>query len=269
MSAMRTHRTEPAAAGWLLSLSMHAALAALLLYGAYLGKYLPLGGAHPGTAAAGTVHVGLVSSVPGGAIPMPSPVVTPTKNRLANDQQGPGITRPMRAAAPRNSVALPSYQREDLARKQLAADLKKLARADPQAHDPRVHYGAGGFVSFNSTTSTQGAGGSGGMSFGDANFGNLYTDWVNHLRDRLQFYWNQQPRDPTLPGGEKVTVRLTVHASGLVDGIGYISRSPSLEVNNMAFTSVKQLAAAEQFPLPAGYTKSSLVITVTFELYSN
>lgn len=265
--ATRIHRTEKAGAGFLLSLCLHAALVVLVVSSAWLGKYLPLGGAHPGTAAAGSITANLVSKVPGGAIPMPSPVVLPTKNRLANDLPAPGISRPLaRVAAPRNSVALPSYQPEKLARKQAEEELRKLAQADLQKNDQRVPYGAGGRVSFSSTTSTQGAGGSGGMSFGDANFGNLYTDWVNHLRDRLQFYWNQQPRGPGLPAGQRVTVTLTVRRQGQIDSIHYISRAASLAINSMAFQSVEQMAAAERFPLPPGYARDSLVVTVAFEL---
>jgi len=266
----RSYRTARAAGGGLwLSLGLHAGLASLMIWGAWLGKYLPLGGAHPGTAAAGSMTANLVSKVPGGAIPMPSPVVVPTKNRLATDMTAKGVSRPRRAAAPRQSIALPTYHPENLARKEALADLKKLARADRVPHDQRVPYGGGGRVSFSATTSAQGAGGSGGMSFGDANFGNLYTDWVNHLRDRLQYYWNQQPRDPSLQAGQKVTVTMTVHRTGLINAIGYVSRSASVEVNSMAFQSVQQMAAAEQFPLPAGYAKSSLTVSVTFELNGN
>ncbi|MGH9395069.1 MAG: TonB C-terminal domain-containing protein [Terriglobales bacterium] len=264
---MPVQRTRAGGSGGLLgSLVLHGALAGLVVYGAWLGKFLPLGGAHPGTAAPGSIQANLVASVPGGAIPMPSPVLTPTKNRLASDLEAEGVSRPRPLAAARRSIALPAYKPEDLARKQALADLRKLAQADRQKNDPRVPQGTGGKVSIGATSSAQGTGGGGGMSFGDANFGNLYADWVNRLRDRLQFYWNQQPRDPTLPAGAKVTVTLTVHRSGLIDSIHYISRSGSLEVNNMAFQSVRQLAAAEQFPLPPGYAPSSLTVSVVFEL---
>jgi len=252
--------------GFVLALLLHAGLVALFLYGAWLGHYLPLGGAHPGSAAAGSITANLVSTVPGGAIPIPSPVIAPTKNRLASDNPAPGISKPPpRAAAPKHSVALPAYQPENLARKQALADLRKLAQSDAKADD-RVHYGTGGRVSFSATTSAQGAGGSGGMSFGDANFGNLYAAWVNHLRDRLQYYWNQQPRDPSMPAGAKVTVTLTVHRIGNIDAIHYVARTNSVAVNAMAFATVQQLAQQERFPLPADYGKDSLVVTVAFQL---
>lgn len=251
----------------LFALGLHAALGGVILYGAWLGNVLPLGGAHPGTAAAGAIHANLVSQVPGGAIPMPSPVVAPTQNRLANDLPAEGKSRPVHRQAPRHSVALPSYSPEAMARKQAAAELKQLAKADRSpTPDNRVAYGAGGRVSFPATSSAQGAGGNGGVSFGDANFGNLYTDWVNHLRDRLQYYWNQQPRDPVVPAGLKVTVTMTVHRGGSVDSIHYLNRASSVEVNDMAFQSVKQMAAAERFPLPPGYGHDSLVVTVTFQI---
>lgn len=266
--AERMQRKESGWGGFGLSLLLHGGLLALVLSSAWLGKYLPLGGAHPGSAASGSITANLVSQVPGGAIPMPSPVITPTKNRLANDLAAQGITRPQpRAAAPRHSVALPSYQPELLARKEAQADLRKLARADAtRTRDNVVPYGAGGRVSFSATTSAQGGGGSGGMSFGDANFGNLYTDWVNHLRDRLQYYWLQQPRGPGLPVGTKVTVTLTVHRAGQVDSVHYVQRSGSLAVNAMAFQSVQEMAQQERFPLPPGYTRDSLEVSVTFEI---
>lgn len=265
--ATGVQRTEKAGAGFLLSICLHGGLVVLFFSGAWLGKYLPLGGAHPGTAAAGSITANLVSKVPGGAIPMPSPVVLPTKNRLANDLPAVGISRPRpRPAAPRNSVALPAYNAEKTARQQAQEELRKLAQADLHPKDQRVPYGAGGRVSFSATTSAQGGGGSGGMSFGDANFGNMYTDWVNHLRDRLQYYWNQQPRGPGLPTGQRVTVTLTVHRQGQIDSVHYISRAASLAINAMAFQSVEQMAAAERFPLPPGYGRDSLVVTVAFEL---
>lgn len=271
MSRERTHRTEPGgAAGFLFSLLLHGGIVVLVVAGAWLGHYLPLGGAHPGTAAAGSINANLVSKVPGGAIPMPSPVTVPTKNRLANDlPDAPGISRPLPAAAPRNSVALPAYKPETLARKQAEADLRKLTQAEREKNDQRVPYGAGGRTSFSATTSTQGLAGGGGMSFGDANFGSLYADWVNHLRDRLQYYWMQQPRDPSLQAGLKVTVTLTVHKDGLIDTIRYVDRSSSVAVNEMAFQTVNEVANSERFPLPPGYAQSSLVVTVAFELSGN
>lgn len=264
----RTQTTGKAGlGGFALSMALHGSLLGLVIYGGWLANYLPLGGAHPGTAAAGAIHADLVSKVPGGAIPMPSPVTAPTKNRLASDNPSPGVTRPKpHAAAPRNSVALPSFKPENLARKQAMADLRKLAQADAKPHDQRVPYGAGGPVSFSATSSAQGAGGSGGMSFGDANFGSLYAAWVNHLRDRLQYYWNQQPRDPSMPAGEKVTVTLTVHRAGSIDSVRYISRASSVAINAMAFQSVEQMAQQERFPLPPGYAHDSLAVTVAFVL---
>ncbi|HEY7837876.1 MAG TPA: TonB C-terminal domain-containing protein [Terriglobales bacterium] len=266
MSEMRTHRTERAGWGFALSLLLHGGLAAVVVTGAW--QYLPLGGAHPGTAAAGSIQANLVSTIPGGAIPMPSPVIAPTKNRLANDLPGEAVSTPLpRRAAPPKSIPLPSINPEDLAREAARADIRRLAQADREKKpDNRVAYGAGGRVSFSATSSTQGAGGSGGMSFGDANFGNLYTDWVNHLRDRLQYYWNLQPRYPGLPAGQKVTVRLTVRRSGSVDSIAYVSRSSSVDVNAMAFNAVSQMAQAEHFPLPAGYQHDALTVSVAFEL---
>lgn len=264
---MRVERAATGGIGSLLgSLALHLGLVGLVVYGAWIGKLLPLGGAHPGTASAGTIEAHMVSTVPGGAIPMPSPVVAPTKNRLANDLEAEGISRPHAAAADRQSIALPAYDPESLARKEALKDLRKIARADREKNDDRVAYGAGGKTSINATSTAQGLGGNGGMSFGDANFGNLYTDWVNHLRDRLQYYWSLQPRGPGLPAGTKVVVTLTVHQNGQVDRIGYLSRSGSLEINGMALASVQQMAGAERFPLPAGYNKSSLSVSVAFEV---
>lgn len=266
MSESRTHRTDRAGWGFALSLVLHGGLAAFVVTGAW--QYLPLGGAHPGTAAAGSISANLVTSVPGGAIPMPSPVVAPTKNRLANDLPGESVSKPVpKTVAPKKSVPLPSINAADIARKAAAADIRKLAQADKRKEpDNRVAYGAGGRVSFNATSTNQGTGGGGGMSFGDANFGNLYTDWVNHLRDRLQYYWNQQPRYPGLPAGAKVTVTMTVHSSGLINSIRYVTRSNSVDVNSMAFNAVTEMSQAEKFPLPDGYQHSSLVVSVAFEL---
>ena len=252
--------------GLLLSLALHGALAGTVFLAGWT-RYLPLGGQHPGTAAAGALQAKLVSKVPGGAILMPSPVTQATKNRLANNMAGQAVSRPRPRAAPRRSVALPSYLPENLARQQAAADLRRLARADsPKRRGQKVPYGAGGPVSFSASNSVQGAGGGGGLSFGDANFGYLYTDWVNHLRDRLQYYWNEQPRFPGMPSGVKVKVTLTVQRAGTIDAIRYVGLSPSVQVNAMALRTVRQLAKAERFPLPAGYGPSQLVVTVAFEL---
>ncbi|MGH9413319.1 MAG: TonB C-terminal domain-containing protein [Terriglobales bacterium] len=251
---------------WIFSLCLHAVLAFVLVYGAWLGHYLPLGGKHPGTAAAG-IQVDMVSRLPGGAIPIPSKVVTPTKNRLANDLPAVGVSKPVRRPrAPKHSVALPAYNPIAVARKQAETEARELARADPLKHQHRVNYGAGGRVSFPATSAAQGNSGGGGVSFGDANFGSLYTDWVNHLRDRLQYYWNQQPRDPVLPAGIKVTVTMTVERSGRIDSIHYLHRADSVEVNNMAYSAVQAMSAAERFPLPPGYQHGSLVVSVTFEI---
>lgn len=63
-----------------------------------------------------------------------------------------------------------------------------------------------------------------------------------------------------------MTVTMTVHTAGTIDSIHYLNRADSVEVNDMAFQSVKQMASQERFPLPQGYNHSSLVVTVTFQI---
>lgn len=257
--------------GLLLSVLGHAALIGLIFFGARLFPKLLLGGQHPGSAGQGTLQADLVATVPGGAIPMPSPTDVVTKNRLANENPGETITRPTPPPKPPpDAISLPTRRRKftpkDLALAQAQRELNQLARADvPKQPDLRAQYGAGGAASF-SYSMTQGVGGGGGIAFGDAAFGAQYAAWVNHLRDRLTLYWARQHRDPSVPVGRLVYVEFTVVRAGQINGIGFAERSNVPELDSMALHAVQQMAAAETDPLPPGYPHSTLDVRVSFEL---
>lgn len=255
----------------LLSALGHGALIGLIFFGARLFPHLFLGGQHPGGAGQGTIQANLVSSVPGGAIPMPSPTDTITKNRLANNNPGMAVSRPVRAPKPPpDAIRLPARRRhftpKDLTMEQAQHELDRLARADVSKQpDNRADYGAGGPASF-SYSMTPGVGGGGSLAFGDAAFGSQYAAWVNHLRDRLTFYWAQQYRDPAVPVGRLVYIQFTVDRSGHLSNVVFVERSNIPALDSMALHAVQQMAASETDPLPAGYPHSSLDVRVSFEL---
>lgn len=250
-----------------LSVLLHLGLAALFVFGSSALHLLPVGGQHPGTAAGGAVQANLVSSVPGGAIPMPAPTEVETTNRLASDNPGAAVSRARTAApVPKKSIALPAAPKmPDLAAQEAMRDLDQLARADVQKKDQRVPYGSNGPVSFNYSQAGQGSAGGGGVSFGDASFGTLYTAWVDHLRDRLQFYWSQQYRDPSVPVDRVVTVQFVINRAGQMSNIGFSQRTGIDVLDSMALHAVQQ-AAAESYPLPPDYARSTLLVRVSFEL---
>lgn len=260
--------------GFWLSVVGHAALAALIIFGARMFPALDFGGQHPGGAGEGTIVANMVSKVPGGVIPMPSPSPVVTKNRLANNNPGVTVTHPHRPPPPPpHSIALPERRRrprpfhpKDLAMEMAEAQLRQLARAD-QNRKPhrRIEYGAGGPVSFNGSMTT-GVGGGGGMAFGDATFGHLYTAWINHLRDRLAYYWALQNRDPSVPTGRLVYIEFQINRAGQISGIEFARRSGSPGLDAMALHAVQQMAASETDPLPPAYPHSSLAVRVSFTL---
>ncbi|MHB8735061.1 MAG: TonB family protein [Terriglobales bacterium] len=259
---------EPLLGSLLASSLLHASLLFLLLFGARLIPGLLLGGTHLGGAGAGTINAQLVSAVPGGAVPMPAPVDTPTQNRLANDNPGTTISQPRPAARPpADAVTLPSRRKPDpkLAQQQALRALDQLAVADRHKPDNRVAYGQGGAASFDYSM-TSGVGGNGGMAFGDASFGNLYAAYVNHLRDRLAFFWNREYRDPSLPAGRLVYVRFNVDRSGRITNIGFAQPSNVPALDSRALHAVQVLAETERLPLPSDYPRSSLDVRVSFAL---
>lgn len=258
--------------GFWLSVAGHAALAGLIIFGARLFPSLDLGGQHPGGAGEGTLVANMVTKLPGGVIPMPSPTDVVTKNRLANNNPGVTVTRPHRPPPPPpHSIALPVHRRpkfhpKDLAMEMAEAQLRALARADQDKRPHhRIEYGAGGAASF-SYSMTAGVGGGGGMQFGDASFGHLYTAWINHLRDRLAYYWGLQYRDPSVPVGRLVFVEFEINRAGQISGIRFDPRSGVPALDAMALHAVQQMAAAETDPLPPAYPKSSLAVRVSFTL---
>lgn len=271
----RQRKTRRAESNWtggaLLSVALHGGLIGLALFGGLLFPSVPVGGKHLGTASAGTIVANLVSKTPGGSIPIPNPVVQPTKNRLANDTPGPTVTvHHPPPPPPKNAIKIPvpkAYKPKDLAKEQALRELKRLAQSDrPQKPTRRVEYGSGGRVSFDSSMKQEGVGGGGGVSFGDAAFGSLYADWVNHLRDRLTYYWNQQIRAPGAPAGQLVYIQFTVNRSGQLYNIGFARRSNNPGLDGMALHAVQAMAASERDALPGNYPHSSLDVRVTFEL---
>jgi TonB family protein len=255
--------------GAILSVLAHAALVAFVFFGEKLFPTLMLGGTHPGGAGAGAIQANLVSSVPGGSIPMPSPTDADTRNRLANENPGAGVTVPKRAPTPPpDAIALPSRRRTpaDLAKQQAERQLDQLVRSDERTADNRVAYGQGGPASFTYSMSGQGVGGGGGMAFGDAAFGSMYADYVNQLRDRLSMYWNREYRDPSLPAGRLVFVSFTVDRSGHISDIDFAQRSNVPALDSRALHAVQVMAASERLPLPQAYPRATLEVRVSFEL---
>lgn len=257
--------------GYWLSLTLHASLVALALFGNLLFRHVPVGGHDLGTATAGTIVANLVTKTPGGSIPMPAPVMHQTVNRLANDTPGPTVTEHHPPPPPpKDAVPIPvpkPFKPKDLAHDEALRELKRLAEADrPKKRDNRVQYGSGGRVSMDSSMKQEGVGGGGGVSFGDAAFGSLYAAWVNHLRDRLTFYWNQQIRPVGVPAGQLVYIQFTVNRAGQLYNIGFGRRSGNAGLDAMALHAVQAMSVSERDPLPASYPRSSLDIQVTFEL---
>jgi outer membrane biosynthesis protein TonB len=272
MPAAPSHysRTEPGWAGSLLLSGLaHVALLSLGLWaGAWLAR-IPFGGQHPGGAGGTAIQASLVSKIPGGSVPMPAPTMQDTRNRLANNVPGMTKTVPHPPPRPRaHAVRLPAPTppRFNL-RRQAAAELRRMQQAEVRRRQHRrAMYGAGGPASFTYSMSGQGVGGGGGMSFGDATFGTLYTAWVNQLRNRLGYYWNQQYRDPSAPVGRPVFIVFSLNRSGRIYGIGFGRRSGIGALDGMALHAVQQMAASERFPLPAGYGPATLNVAVSFEL---
>lgn len=256
--------------GLLLSILGHGALVALVIFGARLFPKLFLGGGHVGGAGVGAIEANLVSSVPGGSIPLPTPVETTPKNRLVNDNPGETVTRHSPPPPPpKDAIALPARRRPrkrvDLAQEMAERQLRSLARADvPKEPDTRADYGAGGNPQFS--YGKNGVGGGGGLSVGDAAFGAQYGAWLNHLRDRLTYYWSRQYRDPSVPSGRLVYVVFTVNRAGQISDIRFSERSNIPELDAMAYHAVQQMAASETDPLPAGYNHGTLEVQVSFEL---
>ena len=152
-----------------------------------------------------------------------------------------------------------------LAQQQALRALDRLAVADRRRPDNRVAYGQGGPASFDYSM-TAGVGGNGGMAFGDASFGNLYAAYVNHLRDRLNVFWNREYRDPSLPAGRLVYIRFSVDRGGHISGIGFAQPSNVPALDSRALHAVQVLAESERLPLPADYPRSTLDVRVSFEL---
>jgi TonB family protein len=251
-----------------LSIFLHGSLLFLAIFGARLFPGLSLGGQHTGGAGQGAISATLVSNA-GGAIPMPAPTSQPTENRLASTNPGATVAPPRVAHEDANSIALPANRtHEDLARAEAQRELERLQQADAQRKlDSRIAYGTGGAASFNYSMAGQGVGGgNGSMAFGDAAFGTMYAGWVNHLRDRLSWYWNSQYRDPNLPAGRLVFVTFTVQSDGTVGDIGFAQRSNVPELDSRALHTVEEMASKEKFPLPPGYHQRSLEVRVSFEL---
>lgn len=266
------HPSRRGETGWSGSLLL-SCLGHLLLLGGGLwaGAWLnslPLGGKHPG-GAGGAIQANLVSKLPGGTIPMPAPTVTDTRNRLANNVPGLTKTVPRRAPRPRpHAVRLPSPVRmPNLARSAALRELRRMQQADVRRRQHRrAMFGAGGPASFTYSMSGQGVGGGGGMAFGDATFGTLYTAYVNQLRNRLSYYWSQQYRDPSAPLNRPVYVAFSINRAGGIYNIQFARRSGIPSLDGMALHTVQQMAGAERLPLPAGYPQPDLNVMVSFEL---
>ncbi len=242
----------------LLSVTVHVAL----LIGAvgYNALNLHWGG-HSGQSwgTGGSVHVGAVSSLPG--VPLPTPQLA-TQNTLAT--QNPGLYK--EEPKPEVVKPLPDVKPIPKFKEQIAQErpirINKRIQPPQEAPDNAVPYGQGGKPSMNYSQFTNAAGG-GGLGFGEGNFGDRFSWYVDGVRNRISSNWLLSTISPNLLTAPRVYVSFDILSDGAITNVEVKQSSGNPEVDRSAVRAV--LASNPLGPLPPGYTGNKVSVEFFFD----
>ena len=244
------------------SIMLHAGLFTLVLFSPKLFPNMgPNWGGPTGGADAG-IRVKIAGADSGIALPRPEVV-----NETAPANPSPGLYKSEPAAPPvPDKKAEPIPEKSAPTKKNLAPKAAppapKAPTAAPEQPSNAVPYGEGGRPAMSYGQFPTGAG-QGGISFGDAAFGDRYGAYVNSITRAVSNNWLKSMVDARIQRAPRVYVTFDISRDGTVSNVNVQQSSgiPSLDRS-----AQRAVLASNPLPtLPADYRGSSVNVIFYFE----
>jgi periplasmic protein TonB len=272
---------EPVAPSLAVSIAMHAALLAFVLFVPHL---LGHGGQDWGNNGSGGLSGGAMSAHLVSGIPLPANPNAKPENVLANQSKGLSKSIPAPAAKPEeNAIPLPdrnSKVKLTPAKQTAAAENPVTPRTrqtptgltptqqppSPQTAkvDNAIPYGEGGPVA-GPFTGVQVGGSAGGLKFGDAgsgNFGSLYGWYTDVVARKVHQAWESEV-SPSVVTAKRVYILFDIARSGAPSNVR-IEQSSGIPLLDQS--AVRALQRIDTFgPLPQGYGGSHVSVEFWFD----
>ncbi len=242
------------------SILLHSTLAvAAVLYGWVNGFRGPSWG--NGISSGSAVRVNAVSSLPG--IPLPPPAVS-TPNTLATRNPGLFFSQPVpKMPASPNVVKIPKFK-QAIRVKKLVGVNKRIQKQKFLPPPNAVPFGEGGPPQMTYSPMANAAG-SGGIAFGEGNFGQMFGWYVQAVRDRISTNWLLSTISSDIVTAPRVYVDFDIERNGTITHTRIVQSSGIPEVDRSALRAV--LASNPLAPLPQAYSGNQVHVEFYFDFH--
>jgi protein TonB len=242
----------------LVSAALHGGLFILAIAYPVLG--LRFGGRWgKGWGGGGATRVNAVSSLPG--VPLPAPLVS-TRNTLAT--QSPGLYRaelPSKLEPPPAAKEIPKFK-EAVAPEKAVRVNKRIQKEPLETPENAIPFGLGGQPSITHQEFVNAAG-AGGLSVGEANFGDRYGWYVAAVRNRISSNWLLSAVSSSITAAPRIVLNFDILRDGSVTNVQMVQSSGIPEVDRSALRAV--LASNPLGPLPADYSGNKVSVEFYFD----
>jgi protein TonB len=238
---------EPFAGPAVGSLSLHLAIACLLVYyGWLMGLFHHNIWGNPG--AGGSMQVTLVS----GALPLPATQINQNVLATETPSQAPAAPSPKEQKHV-DETAVPIVGKP---KKPTPQNVPKTQQHQPAPKQNVAQYGeqAGSVMPHQMQV-----GSTGPTTVGDNNFASLYPWYVDQINRMMAQNWDKRQVDPRTPKGARVYLVFSIHRDGSASNmqLDRSSGSPTLDIS--CERAVQRVATFG--PLPSNYNQSTLQVS--------
>ncbi len=242
------------------SILLHGTLVATaVLYGWMGGFQGPAWG--NGINSGSAVRVNAVASLAG--IPLPPPAIS-TPNTLATQNPGLFFSKPVpKMPTSPNVVKIPKFK-EATRVKKLTGVNKLIQKQKFQPAPNAVPFGEGGAPQMTYSPVVNAAG-SGGISFGQGNFGQMFGWYVDAVRDRISSNWLLSTISSDIVSAPRVYVDFDIERNGTITHARIVQSSGVPEVDRSALRAV--LASNPLAPLPQAYSGNQVHVEFYFDFH--
>jgi TonB family protein len=206
------------------------------------------------------VRVGVVTSVPG--MPLPVPTLT-MPSTVAT--QNPGLYKMEEVKPPPpppEAAEIPKFQ-ESVAREKVERINPRIKKEEIEPPEHAIPYGHGGRPAMTYSQFVASGAGEGGLNLGE--FGDRYGWYVGAVRNRVSSNWLLSMVSPNLMTAPRVYVTFSILRSGTIDDVKIVQSSGIPEVDRSALRAV--LASNPFGPLPADYSGDKVAVEFYFDFH--
>jgi TonB family protein len=259
---LESERRESLRSSLGLSLALHGLLAASAVAYTILGPRWR-GGWGRDWGTGGATRVNAVSSLP--SVPLPAPLIATTAT-VATENPGLYKTEPQPKPEPvktKEQVEIPKFKETTKLETAIRVN-KRIQKETVETPENAIPFGVGGKPSM-SYMQIRNAGGDGGLSVGDGNFGDRYSLYVAGVRNRISGNWLLSTVSPAIVTAPRVNLEFDILRDGTISNVEITHSSGIPEVDRSALRAV--LASNPLAPLPGDYSGNKVSVNFYFDFH--